>query len=99
MTRTRTLSQARSRRMDRDERRAARHPKGNQPSHIGPGRWRYRGHTSLAETQMREERARLSIVRRKLKAGRPGRLTNAPRPTFDWEKVTNASQKKRKAAL
>ncbi len=42
----------------------------------------------------RSEVTELRTVKRKLKAGRPGRPSNAPRPTFDWENVIKASQRK-----
>lgn len=45
-----------------------------------------------AESAMREQRTITRHVLRKLRQGRPGRPSNAPRPTFDWEKVTNDSK-------
>lgn len=41
----------------------------------------------------REQQVIDRIVKRKLRAGRPGRLGDAATPTFDWEKVAKASQK------
>lgn len=53
--------------------------------------------TSEAELQMRRGRTHMRIVKRKLKQGRPGRESSAPAPTFSWEKVVAASQKRKTA--
>jgi hypothetical protein len=52
------------------------------------------------EQEMRMVRTLTRHVLRKVKQGRPGRPAAAPRfseyqPQFDWEKVVNASQKRR----
>jgi hypothetical protein len=46
-------------------------------------------HPSLS----REEQRAIRLVKRKVKAGRPGRPDNRPRSSFDWENVTKASSR------
>lgn len=76
---TERQTKARARHLKRRAARARRTPKGR------------RGYTPRGFT--REDRSKLRHVSRKLKAGRPGRLSNAPLPAFDWEKVVNDSQR------
>lgn len=72
---------ARARHLARRKHRAGRAPKG-------------RSGFQPKGSDARAQRTVARHVAAKLKAGRPGRLGDAPPPTFDWAKVTNASQKK-----
>lgn len=83
-----TAKTPRERHLERRARRQLRPQKGGSGFTPSTG----------SEKLMREERALAKVIKRKLKAGRPGRPGNAPTPKFDWETVVKASQKTKGAA-